>query len=198
MLVEYLEVAMKDSLSLGGDAATWAGRFYLRHFILVAGLSLIPSVQRFVVITGDPPPAVAVTSEVLVTVVRVLLVVLVIRLMLAELAAAGIDGREARARLRLGLDTRRLAFWTQWLLLGIAFVIFDVIPESLIATLPDAPRETATAWLVACKNPTVIAFTMLWMVGIARTLIVRPDPVAPSGELDGRLDPVRGQRSGRA
>ncbi|SDT72384.1 hypothetical protein [Actinoplanes derwentensis] len=189
---------MKDSLSLGRAAARWAGGFYLRHVILVLGLSLIPTAQRFTVISQDVPPAVSIAGEVLVMLVRILLFVLVVRLMLDELAAAGIGRRESWARLKAGLHARRLAFWGQWVLLIIAFVIFDVLPETLIATVvPESARETATAWLVAVKNPTVIAFTMLWLVGIARTLIIDPDPAAPSDDLEGRLDPVHGHRGDR-
>ncbi|GIE35470.1 hypothetical protein Ait01nite_085150 [Actinoplanes italicus] len=165
---------MKDTLSLGSAAATWAGGFYLRHFVLVFGLSLIPTLQRFAVVRWDLPPAVSITTEVLVALVRILLVALAVRLMVLE---CGFPAPEAWARLKFGLDARRIAFWGQWALLAVAFATFDLVPNVLIATVvPESGRELVTAWLVAVKNPTIIAFTVLWMVGIARTLIIDPDP----------------------
>jgi NADH:ubiquinone oxidoreductase subunit 3 (subunit A) len=159
---------MFDALCLARAAATWAIRFYRDHFWLVFGLSLVPTVQRFLVIGSDPPAAVAIGSEVLVALVRILLVVAVVRLMLAGL---GTDGRTAWARLRRGIAGRRTAFALQWVILALAFVVFDVIPNVLIALLvPESARTMATATLVAVKNPTVIALTVLWLAGIAHAL----------------------------
>jgi hypothetical protein len=169
--VEYLEVAMME---LGWAAATWAARFYLHHFALVFGLSMIPTLQRFAIVRWDPPAAVSITTEVLVALTRILLAALVVRMMVVE---SGFAGREAWARLMAGIDARRIAFWGQWVLLAAAFVVFDVVPNALIATVvPESARNLVTAWLVAVKNPTIIAFTVLWMAGIARTLIIDPDP----------------------
>jgi hypothetical protein len=174
MAVEYLEVDMKDTLSLGRAAVTWAGGFYLHHFALVFGLSLIPTLQRFAIVRWDPPAAVSITTEVLVALARVLLVALAVRLMVIE---SGFAGREAWARLKAGIDARTVAFWGQWALLAVAFAIFDVVPNALVATVvPESARDIVTAWLVALKNPTIIAFTMLWMIGVGRTLILDPDP----------------------
>jgi hypothetical protein len=112
----------------------------------------------------------AITSEVLVAGTRILLAVLIVRLMLAE---TGLDRRSAWARLKTGIDQRRTAFWGQWALLAIAFLIFDVLLNALIATsVPDSRQAVVNAVLVAVKNPTIIAFTLLWMVGIGRALIV--------------------------
>jgi hypothetical protein len=174
MLVEYLEVAMRESLSFGRAALTWAAGFYLHHFALVFGLSLIPTPQRFAIVRWDPPAAVSITTEVLVMLVRILLVALAVRLMIFE---TGFAGREAWSRLTTGIDARRVAFWGQWALLAAAFVLFDLVPNALIATVvPESAPDMTTAWLVAVKNPTIIALTLLWMIGIARTLIVEPDP----------------------
>lgn len=155
---------------LAHAAATWAGGFYLHHFALVFGLSMIPTVQRFAVVRWEPPGAVAITTEVLVTVARVLLVVIAVRLMIVS---TGLGGQDAWNRLKAGIDADPVAFWGQWALLAIAFLIFDVLPNMLIATtVPEGSRDVVTAWLVALKNPTIIAFTMLWMIGIGHGLIV--------------------------
>lgn len=155
---------------LAHAAATWAGGFYLHHFTLVFGLSLIPTVQRFAVVRWGPPPAVSVTTEVLVAVARVLLVVVAVRLMIAS---TGLGAATAWSRLKAGIDADPVAFWGQWVLLAVAFLIFDVLPNALIATVvPEPSRDLVTAWLVALKNPTIIACTMLWMIGIGHALIV--------------------------
>ncbi|WP_143175585.1 hypothetical protein [Cryptosporangium aurantiacum] len=141
---------------------------------LVLGLSLVPTVQRFLVVHYDVPAAVAVGSEILVAGVRVLLVVLVVRLLARELTGEhGLGGRAALRRLSTAIDARRGAFWFQWIVLGAAFVVCDVLPNAAVAAwVPDGARDVVTATMVAVKNPTVIAFTVLWIVGIGRTLIV--------------------------
>lgn len=51
--------------------------------------------------------------------------------------------------------------------------MFDIIPEQVVTLwIPDAAETTYTATLLAVKNPTVIAFTFVWMVGIARQMVV--------------------------
>jgi hypothetical protein len=160
---------MRKALVLSGEALRWALRFYGRHTLLVFGLSLVPTVQRFVVVGYDVPTAAAVSSEVLVALVRLLLVVLVVRLMLAEL---GCRGGPAWRRLTAAIGARRTEFWLQWVVLAAAFVVFDVLPTVAIALwVPESARDTVNATLVAVKNPTVIAMTVLWMAGVARMLI---------------------------
>lgn len=151
-----------DAYRLAADAARWALRFYRDHFWLVFGLSMVPTVQRFWVIEFGPPTPVAVASEIVVALVRVALVVAVVRLM----ATPGMWHR-----LKAGITARRTAFLLQWLILALAFVVFDVIPMLLIgAFVPEDSRSVVNATLVAVKNPTVIAFTVLWLSGIAHTL----------------------------
>ncbi|GAA3396848.1 hypothetical protein [Cryptosporangium minutisporangium] len=160
--------------SLSKAAADWAARFYGRHVPLVLGLSLVPSVQRYLVVRYDVPAAVAIGSEVLVTGVRLLLVLLVVRLLARELAVGhGLGGRAALRRLGAAIDARRGAFYFQLVVLAAAFVVCDVLPNAAVALwVPETHRDAVAATLVAVKNPTVIAFTVLWMAGIARTLIV--------------------------
>jgi hypothetical protein len=153
---------MSDALQVARDALAWALRFYRDHFWLVFGLSLVPTAQRYWVIEYDPPTPVAVVSEVLVALVRIALVVAVVKLM----ATPGMW-----QRLKTGITLRRSAFLLQWVILGLAFVVFDVIPAVLIGLLvPADTQNVVNATLVAVKNPTVIAMTILWMAGIAHTL----------------------------
>lgn len=163
---------LRNVLAVSGAAARWGLGCYRRHFLLVGGLSVVPTAQRFFVVGYDVPAPVAVGSEVLVVLARVLLVVLLLRILLAE---TGLRRAAAWSRLTAAIDARPSVFWLQAVILGAAFALFDIVPNALVATLvPAADRDTVTAVLVAVKNPTVIAFTFLWMVGVARTLILTP------------------------
>jgi hypothetical protein len=63
-------------------------------------------------------------------------------------------------------------FVTQLFALGVFFVVFDLLPNAAIARwTPESHQELATSILVAAKNPAVIAFTMLWMIGVAHVMM---------------------------
>lgn len=159
---------LRPGLSLSRDAARWGARCYLRHLVLVAGLSLVPSIQRFVAVSmGDElPAAAAIGGEVLTAATRVLLVFLIFRIMWSE------AGPGAWARFGVFVDRRRTAFLVQFLVLGAAFVVFDALPKLAIeAWVAPEQRERVTAVLIAVKNPTVIAFTFVWMAGVVREMI---------------------------
>ncbi|MFJ6677296.1 hypothetical protein ACIQMJ_39860 [Actinosynnema sp. NPDC091369] len=150
------------------EVPRWAGRFYARHWAVVVGLSLIASVQRLVVVNrGDHVPAgVALASEVLVMAARVLLVVVIWRL-----ATRGERLRWADAR---AFATRHWPslVW-QGVLLAVAFLVFDVGAEQGVGgLLPESARQTYLAVLLFVKNPTVIAFTFVWWVGLVRQVAV--------------------------
>jgi hypothetical protein len=168
---------MYSALELGGEGLRWAIGFYARHWPLVLGLSMMPAVQRFLVIRyGDQlPGGAALASEVIVMGVRVLLAWLVLRLMLAESGLGDVGWRERWQRFTAGIDSRPVAFWLQFVLLAVAFVLLDVLPELAVAKLvPASAQNLVSALLVSIKNPTVIALTMLWMVGVGRALMLVP------------------------
>ncbi|MFE9745172.1 hypothetical protein ACFYOT_09730 [Saccharothrix saharensis] len=163
-----------SEFGLALEVPRWAGRFYLRHWAVVVGLSLIASVQRLVVVNwGDHVPSgVAFASEVVVMAARVLLVVVIWRL-----ATRGERLRWADAR---AFATRHWPslVW-QGVLLAAAFLVFDVGAEQVVGgLLPESARQTYLAVLLFVKNPTVIAFTFVWWVGLIRQVAVtRPVPV---------------------
>ena len=56
--------------------------------------------------------------------------------------------------------------------LAVAFATFELLPAVAIRLwVPVADQEIATAVVVAVKNPTVIALTILWLTGVGRCLI---------------------------
>ncbi|MEU7528626.1 hypothetical protein AB0A74_23040 [Saccharothrix sp. NPDC042600] len=149
-------------MRLAWEVPVWVWRFYLRHLPLVVGLSLVGSVQRLVVVNGWLPAGLATASEVLVAVSRVVLVVAV--------AWLGLRG----ARLGWGRFSRfASAHWPslvgQGVLLSVAFLLFDVVLETVVGGLlaPEA-RQGYLAVLLFLKNPTVIALTFIWWVGLVR------------------------------
>ncbi|MGM1062955.1 hypothetical protein [Saccharothrix sp. Mg75] len=163
-------------LSLALDVLRWAAGFYLRHWRWVVGLSLVASAQRLVVVTRDLPPGLALASEVLVAGVRVALVVLVWRV-----AVRGERPDWAGARAFARRHWPSLGWHV--VLMAAAALVFDVGLEGAGALLPEAWRRTYLAVLLFLKNPTVIAFTVLWWVGVVRqaalggAAVSRPAPV---------------------
>lgn len=143
----------------------WAARFYRRHWLPVVGLSLVGSVQRLVVVNWPDrlPAGAAAASEVVVMAARILLVIVVWRL-----ATRGERLRWAAAR-EFATRHRRSLVW-QVALLALAFLVFDVALEAVAGLLPGQAGQTYLAVLLFLKNPTVIAFTMVWMVGLVRQL----------------------------
>lgn len=162
-----MSTALRGEIRLALEVPAWAWRFYLRHLPLVVGLSLVASLQRLVVVEwGDHVPgALAVASEVLVMGVRLLLLVLVWRLAMRD-TRWRFDNLSAFAR----SHWRSLVI--QGVLLSVAFMVFDVVAENVVAGfLPADSRSTYLAVLLFVKNPTVIAFTFIWWVGLARQML---------------------------
>jgi hypothetical protein len=156
------------------DVVRWAGRFYRRHWVVIVGLSLVASVQRLVVVNwGDlVPGAVAFASEVVVVAARVVLVVVIWRWATRGDRLTWADARS------FGRRHWRSLVW-QGVLLGVAFLVFDVGAEQVVGgLLPESARQGYLAVLLFAKNPTVIAFTFVWWVGLVRQVAVsRPAPV---------------------
>ena len=172
----------------------WALRFYRRHFAWVAGLSLVASAQRVVsVMWGDQlPPLLNLSLEGVTQGVRLLLVILIARAAWAEWAPAS-AGRPRRSFRQQAASLRRHfpMLLAQFGLLFLVALIFKGIPDHLIAPLiPTANQKLHVALLLAAKNPTIIAFTNIWLVGMARLVLLTPPPgedcPAPGGTASDR------------
>lgn len=166
---------MRTGLALSTAAARWAARCYARHFWLVFGVSMIPTAQRFVAVKygADLPSAADIGGEILTALARVLLVYLILRLVAREPELSALRPAERWQRLAAGINSRVRDFWFQFLVLAVAFTLLDLLPNAAIGVwVPEDQRELVTSVLVSVKNPTVIAFTFLWMIGVGRTLIV--------------------------
>ncbi|GAA1302837.1 hypothetical protein [Saccharothrix xinjiangensis] len=153
-----------SELRLALGVPRWAGRFYLRHWPVVVGLSLVGSAQRLVAVNWGLPGFAGFASEVVVMAARIALVVVVWRL-----AARGEEWRWENVRTFVSRHWQSL-LW-QGTLLSAAFLVFDVGLESVSSS------PTYLAVLLFLKNPTVIAFTVVWWVGLIRQAAVsRPVP----------------------
>ncbi|MEV0680275.1 hypothetical protein AB0I60_27540 [Actinosynnema sp. NPDC050436] len=149
-------------LKLALEVPRWTWRFYLRHLPLIAGLSLIPSTQRLIAVNWGIPGAWAAASEVVVMVVRVGLVLAV-----GWLALRG--GRATWERFTAFATAHWRSLVWQGVLLGVAFLVFDVVAETIVGgLLPAEARQGYQAVLLFVKNPTIIALTLVWWVGLVR------------------------------
>ncbi|WP_444960428.1 hypothetical protein [Nocardiopsis sp. M1B1] len=170
------ELTWRAHLRLALEPPRWALAFYVRHLPLVVGLSLVPAVERFgVALWGDAlatPSRVAL--EVLAQGVRVVLIVLVIRIAILkdERVREGRrlgDGRRVRAF----LDHRWPGLLWQGVLLLALFGLFSVVPEQIVPLwIPASGQDLYWALLLAVKNVTVIAVTLVWMVGAVRQMLI--------------------------
>jgi hypothetical protein len=167
--VSQLRVRLSSEFRQAAAVPRWAWRFYRRHLGAVVGLSLLPSVQRLVVVSwGDKvPDGAKVASEIGVTAVRVLLLVLIVRW-----AFDGVSTSWADARRFLREHPVSLVF--QFGFLAVAFAIFDVVLERVVGgAFPESARDGYFGALLFVKNPTVIAFTFVWMVGVILQVLSR-------------------------
>ncbi|MFJ7213206.1 hypothetical protein [Amycolatopsis sp. NPDC098790] len=156
----------------------WAWRCYTAHLGPVLGLSAVASVQRLVVVewTREIPHGLALASEAVVLGARIALVALAWRIAMSGRTPRWSAGR-AFAR-----GHWRSLLW-QAAFLGAAFAVFEILVEHVVsALLPESARQTYPAVLLFVKNPTVIALTFLWCVGLVRQVFLVPDArlVSPS------------------
>ncbi|HET6703749.1 hypothetical protein [Amycolatopsis sp.] len=158
------------------EVPSWTWRCYTGNWRLIVGLSSIASIQRLIVVNWADriPHGVALASEVVVLAARIALVVLLWRLAMRGLTLRWSAGRTfARKHWRSLL-------W-QGAFLGAAVVVFEIVAEQVLATLlPEPARRTYLAVLLFLKNPTVIALTVVWWIGLIRQ-VFRVRPRRPTG-----------------
>ncbi|MCP9622266.1 hypothetical protein FOH10_32955 [Nocardia otitidiscaviarum] len=146
-------------------------RFYQRHFLPIAGISLIPGVQRCFVVVTDPSAPVAIPLEFGALAARILLLVLIVRWAFQE--GAPRPGHSPSLFLR----HRWPSLLIQVALFATAFALCDVVLERVVVA---ATTGDAEAWslglLLLVKNPTVIALALIWVVlGIRQAWWFHPD-----------------------
>ena len=158
------------------DVPQWAFRFYIKHILLIAGISAVPSIERFLILYFEPgwSDFWLIALEVLVESLRIVLLWLIVRLAIGKAEQLkGIDRKERWIRVKAFLKHRWLNIVFQLLLMMVATLLFDVFLEQVIGTfVPETARNRYLALLLAIKNPTVIAWFMVWLVGIPRQLFL--------------------------
>ena len=162
------------------QAARWTWRFYQRHWPVIVGISLIPATERLVSqLWGEDRPAVL--METITGVARLVLVAVILVLLNRETRASRPHGAERRGHPMAYLRTRWLDLVFQLLEIGVLAVVFDVIPEQVIAPLvPERYQHLYIGLLLAVKNPTVIAFTMVWVIGTVWRVVTWNPEASPS------------------
>jgi hypothetical protein len=164
-----------SELKLALEVPRWTWRCYTEHLGLILGLSSVASIQRLIVVnwTARIPHDVALASEVVVLAARIALVV----------AIWGIAMRGQALRLSAGRafarNHWRSLLW-QGAFLGAAYLAFEILAEDVLSKLlPESARQTYLAVLLFLKNPTIIALTFLWWIGVLRQVFrTKPAPVA--------------------
>lgn len=168
--------ALRVNTGVAWDVLRDAWSFYLRHFVLIASISLVPAAQRLVSqLWGDRfPGAVGLALEAVTMLARVLLVGAIVWLgIFRDPALRALSGAEKSAGVTAFLSQRWPSIVIFLLMLAGATVVFDVIPEQLIAPMvPEAHQPTYFGVLLAVKNVTVIAFTFVWWVALARAAML--------------------------
>jgi|GEM_PF-2739243 len=164
---------LRYGLRVSRDAATWSIRLYFNKFLPIVGLSLVPTLQRFWLVTQtQAPTAIMVAGEILAQGSRVLLVWLLLRYAFTDDPTLGrLTIAQRWNRFTAFVDRHPIAFIIQFGVLAAAFMMFDRLPDLATTTLAaPADQPLITAVVVALKNPTVIALTLSWMVGAARIM----------------------------
>jgi hypothetical protein len=158
------------TVALVADVYREAWRCYRSHLGPVIGLALVGSIQRAALQWwGDGWSGATVgLLELTVMASRIGIVVLAFRwLISADQSLRGIGFREGLRR--VGRYLRR--HWRAAIGLVVSLmavgVVTDLIPDVVIGRrIPEDTRATYFAILLAVKNPTVIAYTMLWDVAL--------------------------------
>ena len=164
-------------LKLALEVPRWTWRCYTEHLGLVLGLSSVASIQRLIVVnwTAQIPHGVALASEIVVQAARIALVVAIWRIAMRGQALRLSAGRT------FARNHWRSLLW-QAAFLGAAYLAFEILAEDVLSELlPASARQTYLAILLFLKNPTVIALTFLWWIGVARQVFrTKPAPVTPT------------------
>ncbi|MFC6766623.1 hypothetical protein [Natrinema soli] len=168
--------SVRSSIQTAVEVPLWAFTFYRTHLFLIVGISLLPAAQRFVAILWGwnlPSPG-DLALEILVMGVRLLLFGVIVWLAISrDDTLSQVNSGERWARMKAFISTQWPSLIVQFVLLTGAVIIFDVIPEQIIVQWIPANLESIyLASLIAVKNLTVIAFTMIWMVGIVRQMML--------------------------
>jgi hypothetical protein len=172
--------SLLSDAQMAASVPRWALAFYRRHLALVVGISLIPAAQRVVgQLWGEQlPPSVNGALEMVTAIARVALLVMLVRLaIMAEDRLRRVDWRESLRRVQAFVRIHWRSLLVQVVLLLTATAIFDAVPDRVIA--PRVPADAQPAYwavLLAVKNPTIIAFTMIWQVGIVRQMLLHAVP----------------------
>jgi hypothetical protein len=172
-----MTMAARRSIGLAFEVVGWSLRFYWRHLGLVVGLSLIPAAQRAVsqlwgaALPGWAAPAL----EALTAVVRVVLFIAIFRLAIVKDDELGaINPGEGWQRIVRFVRREWPSVVVQAMMFAALLVVAEVVPDLVIAPrVPDDARPLYWATLLAIKNPTVIAFAMIWQVGAVRQALAR-------------------------
>ncbi|MCO1658393.1 hypothetical protein [Pseudonocardia humida] len=169
--------ATDGSVRLAREVLDEAWRRYRGHLLPIVGLSLVGSAQRALVqfVGDDLPPWGAPALEGVTWGCRALLVVLLWRWIIgSDARLRGVGLPEGVRRVGRYAHRHRRALVLQLVGFLVAVLVLDAVPDLVIAPLvPAEAGPLYRAVLLAVKNPTVIAFTMVWGLALLHQALVR-------------------------
>jgi hypothetical protein len=153
------------------DVPLWTAGFVARHALVIAALAAVPVVERAAgVLWATRPAGLAVFTDIITLVFRLLLLAAVIGLLVRE-----------EPRLRADGAGRRLLDGTvdHWPLLLSSIIVFVLVfallnlAASGLGVLVDAARSTHYELVVfTFRNAIIIPLAVVWMCGIGRQLLL--------------------------
>lgn len=158
------------------ETPCWALGFQRRHLLPVTVLGLVAGTERFFSTLLDDLPRLPLEALTLGS--RIVLVGYLAQWAIRKDPAVA-WGRDDSPTRRHPTTWRTFAPYLagQVVLLLLALVIFDRVPEQLLAPAEgESSRQLYFACLLAVKNLTVIPFTLIWMTGIARRQLLLGEP----------------------
>lgn len=165
----------RSAMRAAVEVLAWAFAFYRRNLREILAISSVSAVARVVAVGWASLPAVIPTTLELVTLgARLLLLWTIFRRgLLADDRLRGLSSTEIWQRMTAFARTRWSVLLVHLALLAGAVAVFDIVPERIaVRWVPEEKTSAHMAALLAVKNLTVIAFTLIWMVGIVRQMIL--------------------------
>ncbi|MCM6778788.1 hypothetical protein NDR87_35470 [Nocardia sp. CDC159] len=157
---------LRHQLTTAVEVPRQALALYVRHLVPIVAISSIPAAQRLVSVLTRPPDPLPVLLELLTVAARVGLVGLIVYWAFVRTPHEG-EGQPGRF-----LRGHWPSLLIQLALLAAAVAVFDLLPEQvLVHWIPERSHDLYLGLLLAIKNPTVIAVTLIWTVLAARQIL---------------------------
>lgn len=170
--------SLRASIRTAVEVPRWAFDFYRDHLLLVVAISLPGAIHRFIAIRNGWGADLTIPANAALGILtmssRLLLIGLVVWLSIIHddrlrQVSRGVKWQRMKAFARF----RWPSLLVQLLLVAGITLVSDIFLEQVVTLwIPDDIERTYLAALLAVKNPTIIAWWFIWMVGIVRQMML--------------------------